>query len=107
MVFAQLVPVGGTVDPLSNNPGLKSIAGIVGFVSNMAMGVAIVFSVIYIILAGIRFMMSEGDPKGIKEARDRLTYAVIGLIVALVAYTIRRIVLNALGGTTPVVNTVL
>ncbi len=106
MVFAQIVPVPGTTDPLANNPGLKSIVGIVGFVSNIAMGIAITFSFIYIVLAGIKFMMSEGDPKGIKEAKDRLTYSIIGFVVALAAYTIRSIIINTLGGSAPSVPTV-
>jgi hypothetical protein len=45
-------------------------------------------SVIVIIIAGIYYTTSGGDPALVKRAKDSLLYAVIGLIVAVMAYAI-------------------
>ena len=45
-------------------------------------------SVIMIIVGGIRYVLSNGDSSQIKSAKDAIMYAVIGLIVSLLAYAI-------------------
>lgn len=47
-----------------------------------------VIALFLIILSGIKFTTSGGDPKQIDEARKTLTYAIIGLIVVLLSFTI-------------------
>lgn len=42
-------------------------------------------SVFMIIISGIRFITSSGDPNTVNGAKNTLLYAVIGLIVAVVA----------------------
>jgi hypothetical protein len=55
-----------------------------------------VLSVIVIIFGGIRYVTSTGDSSRVKAAKDTVTYAVIGLIVALLAYAIVNFVLTNL-----------
>lgn len=45
-------------------------------------------AVIIIIIAGIRFVTSTGDSARIEQAKNTLLYAVIGLVVVIVAYAI-------------------
>jgi hypothetical protein len=45
-------------------------------------------AVIVIILSGISYVTSTGDPAAITRAKSTLTYGVIGLVVALLAYAI-------------------
>ncbi len=45
-------------------------------------------SVIVIIFAGVFYTTSVGDPKMVEKAKNTLMYAVIGLVVALLAYAI-------------------
>lgn len=47
-----------------------------------------IIAVIMIIVGGIRYVTSNGDASQIKAAKDTILYAVIGLIVALLAYAI-------------------
>jgi hypothetical protein len=51
-------------------------------------------AVIIIILAGIYYTTSGGDPSLIKRAKDTLLYAVVGLIVAIMAYAIVNFVIG-------------
>ena len=50
--------------------------------------------VIVIIIGGIRYATSGGDSGQVKSAKDTILYAVIGLVVALMAYVIERFVLS-------------
>ena len=53
-------------------------------------------SVLMLIYGGIRYTISDGDEKSIKAAKDTILYAVIGIIVALLAYAIVSFVLTSL-----------
>jgi cytochrome bd-type quinol oxidase subunit 2 len=57
-------------------------------------GVAAMF---VIILAGIQFITSQGDPEKAKKARSTIIYAVIGLVICVSSFTIVRFVLGRLG----------
>lgn len=42
--------------------------------------------VVFIIMAGFKFMTSQGDAKQIDAARKTLTFAIIGLVVVLMSF---------------------
>lgn len=53
-------------------------------------------SVIVIIVGGIRYVTSAGDSSGITGAKNTILYAVVGLVVAFMAYAIVNFVLDGL-----------
>jgi hypothetical protein len=56
-----------------------------------------IISVFMLIYGGIRYIISGGDAKKVTEAKNTLLYAVIGLIIAVLAFAIVRFILTALG----------
>lgn len=54
-------------------------------------------AVLMIVVGGVSYTLSNGDATLIKNAKDKILYSVIGLIVALLAYAIVNFVLTALG----------
>ena len=50
-----------------------------------AVGVA---AVVVIILGGLMYTTSAGDPGKAKKAKDTILYGIIGLVIAALAYTI-------------------
>lgn len=58
--------------------------------------VAGAIAVIIIIVGGIRYITSTGDSARIKAAKDTILYAVIGLVVVILARAIVAYVLGAL-----------
>lgn len=54
--------------------------------------VASAISFIFIIIAGIKFVTSSGDQKKLASAQATLTYAIIGLVVTILAFVIIRVV---------------
>ena len=55
-----------------------------------------IIAVIMIIIGGIMYSTSAGNPKKVKTAKDTVFYALIGLIVALSAFAITNFVLRSL-----------
>ena len=53
-----------------------------------------IIAVIMIIVGGIRYTVSNGDPSKIKAAKDTILYSIVGLVVALLAYAIVAFVIN-------------
>ena len=47
-----------------------------------------IISILMIVIGGIKYVTSNGDSNSIKSAKDTIMYAVIGLIVAIMAYAI-------------------
>jgi hypothetical protein len=49
-------------------------------------------TVLYIILAGNKFIRSSGDPKAAEEARGRLTFAIVGFVIIILALLLTQLV---------------
>ncbi len=77
-----------------NSPG--TVPDILQNVVNLLLFLVGAFSVIMLIIAGFRFVMSAGDTQGAANARNMVLYSVIGLIVAVSAYGIASWVLGRL-----------
>lgn len=52
-------------------------------------------AVIMIVIGGLKYTTSNGDQERIKSAKNTILYAVIGLVVAIMAYAIVDFVLDA------------
>ncbi len=69
----------------------NSIYGPNGIITKIANIVAIIVgvaAVIVIVIAGIQYMLSTGDPSKVSRAKDAIIYAVIGLVVVVLARTL-------------------
>ena len=79
---------------VNNVNGNDSLETDVGSIINMIIyGIGIV-AVIVIIIGGVNYMLSQGDPNKIKKAKDTILYGVIGLVVVLIAFAIVNFVLG-------------
>ncbi len=54
-------------------------------------------AVIMIIVAGLRYVTSNGDPQTASKAKNTIIYAIIGLVIAILSYAIVNFVLSQLG----------
>lgn len=56
-----------------------------------------VISVIFIIIAGIKFVTASGDEKKLQSAASTITYAIIGIVVTALAFIILQVTQHLLG----------
>lgn len=74
---------------------LTGDSGIFKTIVNVILFVVGAVAVIMIIIGGVRYVVSGGDQNNVKAAKDTILYAVIGLIIAILAYAVVNfIVLN-------------
>jgi len=66
-------------------------------IANYVIGALIIMAVFYVIWAGYTFVTSAGDSEKVNTARQRIMYAAIGIVVALLAKGIISLVLSAVG----------
>ena len=78
----------------------KSIAGEGGLISiliNFLLWAVGILSVAMIIFSGFRYITSAGDAAKTKSAQTALTYSIVGLIVAVLAWVIVKMILRQFG----------
>lgn len=78
----------------------KSIAGEGGLINiliNFLLWTVGVLSVVMIIFSGFRYITSAGDAAKTKSAQTALTYSIVGLIVAVLAWVIVKMILRQFG----------
>lgn len=73
-----------------------SLEASISDIVNMLLFIVGVIAVIVIIIGGIMYATSAGDPARAKKAKDAILYAVIGLVIAILAYAIVNFVIDAL-----------
>lgn len=77
-----------------------SVNGIIKNVVNAILMLLGAVSVVMIIIGGFRYTVSGGDSSGITSAKNTILYAVVGLVVAFLAYAIVNWVVVYLNGAT-------
>lgn len=89
---AQIIPP-GEIDNLPRG----SDTGIAEAI-RLASVFAGVIAVIVVIIAGIQFTLSGGDPNKVATARNAIIYALIGLVVTIFAASITSYIIVRAGG---------
>mgnify|MGYP001592809766 CR=1 FL=1 len=62
-----------------------------------------ILCIIFIIVGGFKFVTSGGDEKKLASAKGTLTYAIVGLIVIILAFAMIQVVQYFLESTAPIV----
>ena len=71
---------------------------IIQSIVNLLLYITGAVAVIMIVIGGIKYVTSGGDSSQTKSAKDTILYAVVGLIVAIVAYAVVNFVIDAFVG---------
>ena len=77
----------------SNTKNADSVVQTVITVLIWAVGI---LATVMIIVGGIFYVTSAGDPGKIKKAKDTIMYGIIGLVIAVLAFVIVNFVVNSI-----------
>ena len=77
---------------------LVGVDGVFTKITNTVLYAVGIISVVMLIIGGIRYVISGGDSKKVTDAKNTIMYAIIGLIIAILAYAIVNFVITAVGG---------
>lgn len=89
----------GAVGSTGGNTELFGTNGVVTKAINIALFVVGLLSVIMLIIGGIRYTLSAGNEKAVGAAKSTILYAIIGVVVSLLAYAIVNFVINSFTAT--------
>ena len=105
-VFAEVTCPAGTVRGDSGNPTASSLAECntveddtlmptLMSIINVIVGFVGVVSVIVIVIGAIIMVTSQGDPGKLARARLSILYAIVGLVIAILTFSIVNFVLSS------------
>jgi hypothetical protein len=80
----------------SQKDNLFGSGGIFTVIANTLIFLVGAISVIYLIIGGLRYVVSNGDSKNVTAAKDTILYAIVGIVVAVVSFALVQFVINAL-----------
>jgi hypothetical protein len=83
----------GNYTKASSDPALVKILSVIKLLDTV-IGIA---AVIMVIIGGIKFVTSSGESAGVASARNTIIFALVGLVVAVLAQLILALVINHLG----------
>ena len=93
------VPVGSPrIVPEQSQLTTLSVMDTLEIIADWIFYILLFVAAIFIVIAGVNFVTAQGDPEKVKKARDMVMYAVIGIIVALLARGIVALINVAIGG---------
>ena len=72
----------------TDNVTETSLAGVIGMIVSAFLGILGVIFVILIVIAGNKWMTAMGEEEKVREAKDTIRRAIIGLIIVVGAYAI-------------------
>lgn len=93
-MFTELKNVMGGL-PAGGGP--SSVSGAVMMVANFFVVVAFGISFVAIAFGFIQFVMSQGDKEAAEKAQATVTWGAAGMLVALLAYTAKKVLLTTIG----------
>jgi len=95
VVFAQ-TGTGGTSVTLTNPLGdINTPQALIGKVINSILGVVGSLALLIFVYGGLIWMTSSGSPEKVKQGRDTLLWAAVGLVVIFSAYGLTRFIIGA------------
>lgn len=102
-LLALTVDTGSTTAPVDfqnigiPSGGLDQTITIIKWIIGLALFAAVLFCFYQIVYAGFVWLTSEGDEKKITAAKQTITYAIFGLVVCFLVFTIANLIGYVLG----------
>lgn len=91
-VFAQNITI-----PQPDNIKIGEIGKLISALVGALLIIAALLAFFYLILGGIQWITSGGDKAGMEAARNKITHAIVGLIIVGAAWAIMILIQQFLG----------
>ena len=99
-VAAQDLTLGGGADSAAGTDhegtSLFAAGGIFETVTNILLFLIGAIAVIMLVIGGIRYVVSGGDQAAVTSAKNTILYAIVGIVVAFLAYAAVQFVIGGL-----------
>ena len=75
-------------------PAGEGVLCIIGNILQFILAIAFIIAVIFLVVGGFRYIVSQGNEEAVEKAKSTITSAIIGIVVVVLAWIILTIVLN-------------
>jgi hypothetical protein len=75
----------------------NNLGGLVSTGIGFLLAIAVIIALFFLVFGGIRWMTSGGDKAKVESARNHIIAALIGLVIAFLAFFILNVVLSVFG----------
>ncbi len=79
--FAQVITTEGLPKAQANQASIDNILSIVFSITGS-------IALLMIVIGGLRYVLAHGDPSAVSQAKNTIIYALVGLVVSLMAFSI-------------------
>ena len=93
----NVVHAADVVIPAPPNIRIQNIGSLMSALVGTMLIIAALLAFLYLILGGISWITSGGDKAGMEAARNKITHAIVGLIIVGAAWAIMVLVQSFLG----------
>ncbi len=73
---------------LSPLPKASGSTSVIQTAITIVLGIIGAIAVMFIVIGGMRYIMSQGDPQAVGKAKGTIIYALVGLLFAILAQAI-------------------
>lgn len=92
--FAQASTINDSIDKITPADVNTNLNEFIQSIINILLAVIGIVAVLMLIVGGLKYVFSQGDEKAVNSAKNTILYAIIGLIVAILAFAIVNFVLE-------------
>lgn len=72
--------------------GLNEIEQVVGNVISVIVGLGFIAMLVVLVMAGIKYLTSAGEPKAVQSAHQTVTWALLGVVFMAIAWLILQLI---------------
>ncbi len=74
-----------------------TLGDIINLILPYIFGAAGIALLIYLVVGGLQMMLASGDPKAIQGAQAKITNALLGFVIVIIAFTVTQLIGQLLG----------
>lgn len=91
IILSKTLAIQGYNDGL---PRAHATNGELSSILQVVIGIIAAISVLFVVIGGLRYVLSDGDPQKATRARETIIYALVGLLIAITAEALVAFALN-------------
>lgn len=88
IILAQNIPSGEIPVPKPSRAPDGNLLELITLISNTILLLVGVVAVLFLIIGGFQYITSAGNPESISKAKTTILYAIIGIIITLIAWAV-------------------
>lgn len=93
-IWSHLTLLAAKVNPPSSIPKQDLTNTTLQNVFNIVLALAGAVAVAFVVFGGIKYMLSQGEQNEIKQAKDTILYALVGIVVVVISFILVNFVIG-------------